>query len=335
MKQAIQLTDQQFADVLPDAVIVLDQQAKTLWWNLAAQNLFKLNTESHTGVHIDSLLNSFSFDNYFSEKIQKSVEIKLPENNIRLSISITPYSRQHYVLLAHNITHVHRLEKMRQDLIANVSHELRTPLTVIHGYLEILIDQFPDESSWQDIFKKIYQQSLRMESLVEDLLLLSLLETDYPEPDSYQEVHVAAMLTAIVNDAKILSGKKNHQIHLVADENLTLFGVEKELRSAFSNIIFNAIDYTPHNGQIEISWYGNKENIYFTVKDTGIGIDSRDIPRLTERFYRADKARSRVRGGTGLGLAIVKHVLIRHRAYLKIESELGKGSSFTCVFPKV
>lgn len=237
------------------------------------------------------------------------------------------------MMMNKNIIYMQRLEKMRRDLIANVSHELRTPLTVIHGYLETLIDQFPHQSPWQDIFNKIYQQSLRMESLIEDLLLLSRLETDLPESENYQEIPIAVLLKTIINDAQILSGKQNHQINLLADENLTLYGVEKELRSAFANIIFNAIDYTPSDGKIDIRWYSDQKNKYFVVEDTGIGIDKEHIPRLTERFYRADKARSRSRGGTGLGLAIVKHVLIRHHAHLEINSEVSKGSRFTCVFP--
>lgn len=231
------------------------------------------------------------------------------------------------------ITRMQHLEKMRRDLIANVSHELRTPLTVIHGYLETLIDQSLHQEPLQDIFNKIYQQTLRMESLIEDLLLLSRLETDLPESENYQEISIATLLKTIIHEAQILSGKQNHQINLSADENLTLYGVEKELRSAFANIIFNAIDYTLPGGQIDIRCYSNQKNKYFVVEDTGIGIDKEHIPRLTERFYRADKARSRVRGGTGLGLAIVKHVLIRHHAHLEINSEVGKGSRFTCVFP--
>lgn len=230
---------------------------------------------------------------------------------------------------------IHQLERMRQDFVANVSHELRTPLTVIHGYLETLLSQ--DLQTLRDpkkIFEQMYQQSLRMERLVEDLLLLSRLDTDLTESGKLQKVAVPYILRAIAEDAKILSGDRQHTIHLDLDENLEIPGVENELRSVFSNIIFNAINYTPAKGNIYVKWYQDAAHIYFKVTDTGIGIAAEHLPRITERFYRVDQDRSRQTGGTGLGLAIVKHALLRHKGQLLIESELGKGSTFTCVFLK-
>jgi len=226
------------------------------------------------------------------------------------------------------------LEKMRRDFVANVSHELRTPLTVIHGYLESLLEQANNETRpWKKIFEQMYQQTTRMENIIEDLLLLSRLESEMNENSATKKVNVAKLLRSICNEAKVLSGDSNHIFHLSVDFKLSIQGDEKEFCSMISNLVFNAVKYTPANGHIFIDWYRDADNAYLKIRDTGIGIAKKHIPRLTERFYRVDKARSRESGGTGLGLAIVKHVINRHNARLEIESEPGKGSIFTCIFP--
>jgi two-component system phosphate regulon sensor histidine kinase PhoR len=230
--------------------------------------------------------------------------------------------------------HIQNLERMRQDFVANVSHELRTPLTVIHGYLETLIDEKNIDNLHKKIFIQMQQQTLRMENLVENLLLLSHLESDEHEVEIKKPVNIANLLHLILQEAKILSGDFNHTLTLDSAADLILLSRTEDLRSLFSNIIFNAIKYTPAGGQINIKCYKENNHIIFQVKDTGIGIAPEHIPRLTERFYRVDPARSRESGGTGLGLAIVKHILIRHNAELKIKSECGKGSIFTCFFPE-
>lgn len=233
------------------------------------------------------------------------------------------------------VQHIQHLERIRQDFVANVSHELRTPLTVIHGYLEALLDQdLPKDKPWKKIFLQMHQQTLRMENLVENLLLLSRLESHEDDIKPEQEILVFDLLTTICHEAKELSGEANHHIQLEADPNLKLLGWKEELHSLFSNIIFNAVKYTPIKGKINIHWYKKNNQAYLTVQDTGIGIAEEHIPRLTERFYRVDPARSRASGGTGLGLAIAKHVLIRHQAKLEISSEPDQGSIFTCIFPK-
>ncbi len=233
------------------------------------------------------------------------------------------------------VEHIQHLERMRQDFVANVSHELRTPLTVIHGYLELLLDSSGNKNPKQlkTIFEEMNQQTTRMENLVENLLLLSRLENEQDTLKDAKAVDVKKILSSIVQEAKQLSGKSEHKIQLSADPTLKLRGIEDELRSLFSNIIFNAIKYTPAHGSINIEWFEKNHKAYFVVRDTGIGIAAKDIPRLTERFYRVDKARSRASGGTGLGLAIAKHVLMRHQGEFEIKSSLGKGSTFSCVFP--
>lgn len=243
-------------------------------------------------------------------------------------------SRRLPVLPDYVLSHIQHLEQVRQDFVANVSHELRTPLTVIHGYLETLLNQHFDETKpWKKIFLQMQQQTLRMENLIEDLLLLSHLETSEDENKTSEPVDVSDLLAIICDEAKALSSELKHCIQLKTTKNLGLLGHKNELRSLFSNIIFNAVKYTPSGGKIIIRWCNKNNGANFSVRDTGIGIAPEHIPRLTERFYRVDPARSRMSGGTGLGLAIAKHVLLRHEALLEIQSKPGKGSLFTCVFP--
>jgi two-component system, OmpR family, phosphate regulon sensor histidine kinase PhoR len=233
-------------------------------------------------------------------------------------------------------TRLEHLERVRQDFVANVSHELRTPLTVIRGYLEALLAR---ENEWdpelKKIFSQMYQHSIRMENLVSGLLLLSRLENDDQDPPAQQIVDVPNLLELLEQDAQTISRDlgRDHYFIFDVDPTLRLEGVEEELKSLFSNLIINAIRYTPIKGTITIRWFSNKGGPVFEVEDTGIGIPSEHIPRLTERFYRVDKARSRENGSTGLGLAIVKHVLLRHEGELQINSQVDKGSRFTCLFP--
>lgn len=230
--------------------------------------------------------------------------------------------------------HIKHLERVRRDFVANVSHELRTPLTVIQGYLESLLAQNLDETKpWKKIFTQMHQHSLRMANIIEDLLLLSILETDDYPLEEKSEIRVNEMLKILVEEARGVSGAKKHHITLKADAGVRLNGAENELKSLFSNLIVNAIKYTPAKGRIKVEWGVKNGQAIFTVTDTGIGIAKKQIPRITERFYRVDKGRSRESGGTGLGLAIVKHILLRHQAELIVESQLNKGSIFTCIFP--
>ncbi len=233
--------------------------------------------------------------------------------------------------------HIKHLERIRRDFVANVSHELRTPLTVIRGYLEMLNDkdqlnQFPEQ--WHKIFVQMYQHSLRMEHLIGDLLLLSHLENIEQTEAQHEKVNVDKLLATIYQDAFDLGKDKQHTIELIADAKVQLLADSDELKSLFSNLVFNAVKYTPPKGHIVISWQVKNKHPVFSVKDNGIGIEAKHIPRITERFYRVDKARSRASGGTGLGLAIVKHILLRHNAELHVDSALGTGSTFSCIFPQ-
>lgn len=327
------LSDRLLAEALPDALIVLTHDLHLCWWNKAAEKFFLL--EGTTSVnHAFNLLENENFNDFLITGAPTHVELPSPKvPSIMLSFSLLPYVENQRLLIAKDVTHTYLLENMRQDFIANVSHELRTPLTVLSGYIETLLNHEHDDTKpWKKILSQMQSQSLRMEHLVQDLLLLSRLETDQPDNTHWQKVAVSSLVKTICNDAKALSGDK-HQFHINLTEDLYVYGQVHELRSAFSNIIFNAVNYTPAQGHIYIDWYSKGDKAYLQVRDTGIGIEKKHIPRLTQRFYRIDKARSRAKGGTGLGLAIVKHVLIRHQGELIIESTVGKGSSFTCVFP--
>lgn len=227
--------------------------------------------------------------------------------------------------------HIAHLERMRQDFVGNVSHELRTPLTVIHGYLESFSDMSEDEmvSVPKSIIEQMFSQSVRMQSIIKDLLLLSQIEKS--ESQGQRKINVPKLIHKVISDAEMVSNGA-HVFTASIDEDLKIQGSKDELRSLFSNLIFNAIRYTPEGGEIKIGWRKHQKMAEFKVEDTGIGVAAKHIPRLTERFYRADKARSRSSGGTGLGLAIVKHVLLRHYGKLTVESELGVGSTFKCEF---
>ena len=252
--------------------------------------------------------------------------------HVILSVVLIP-SNQLVLLVAQDISHQRHIDKMRHDFVANVSHEIRTPLTVLQGYLELMEPDVAESlPQWSESVTEMKAQAYRMESLLEELLLLAKLENPDEDNSSHGQLAVSEVLKSLMSDAEQISGGK-HQFRLNVKDDVELFGNAKELRSCFGNLIFNAIRYSPDWGGITITAWKTKNSVHVQVKDQGIGIPQKHIPRLTERFYRVDKGRSRATGGTGLGLSIVKHVLIRHRAELLVESEFGKGSCFTCVFP--
>ncbi|MDA7086964.1 phosphate regulon sensor histidine kinase PhoR [Pseudomonas sp. SA3-5] len=326
---------QESTAALNDAVIMLDSNGNLEWWNRAAETLLGLKTPQDSGQAITNLLRDPRFVEYFERgSYLEPLELPSPLNDRRhLQFHITHYGNREHLMLVRDVTRLFQLEQMRKDFVANVSHELRTPLTVISGYLETLLDNVEDVNPrWLRALQQMQQQGGRMQSLLNDLLLLAKLEaTDYPSDN--QPVAVDLLLLSIKSDAQALSGERMHRISLEADPHLRLKGSEAELRSAFSNLVFNAVKYTPAQGEIHIRWWGDEQGAHLAVRDSGLGIEDKHLPRLTERFYRVDSSRASNTGGTGLGLAIVKHVLLRHRARLQIVSSLGQGSTFTCHFP--
>jgi two-component system phosphate regulon sensor histidine kinase PhoR len=243
------------------------------------------------------------------------------------------YSKNKKLMIVRDVTRIYNLERMRRDFVGNVSHELKTPLTVINGYLENLLDAESDNiKEWLVVLDQMHKQGERMQQIVDDLLLLSRLETE-DEDTQRDTVAVPVLIATIAEDLGSLMGEKKQTLNLDINDELWLYCAEKELYSTFTNLMVNAVKYTPADGKIDVRWYLEKDHPCFEVTDSGIGIAPEHLPRLTERFYRVDTGRSRDMGGTGLGLAIVKHVLIRHNAKLNITSQLEKGSRFKCIFP--
>ena len=328
---------QESTAALKDAVVMLDSDGNLEWWNRAAETLLGLKTPQDSGQPVTNLVRHPRFKEYFEQdSYAEPLDIPSPVNDhLRIQLYITRYGNNEHLMLVRDVTRIHQLEQMRKDFIANVSHELRTPLTVICGYLETLLDNVDDVNPrWKRPLSQMQQQGERMQTLLNDLLLLAKLEaTDYPSDN--QPVQVERLLRTVKSDAQALSGQRNQTITLEAHADVALKGSETELRSAFSNLVFNAVKYTPDGGSIRIRWWADASGAHLSVQDSGVGIDSKHLPRLTERFYRVDSSRHASTGGTGLGLAIVKHVLLRHRARLEISSVLGHGSTFTCHFAPV
>lgn len=320
------------ADAFPDATLVIDSHDVISWFSDSAAQLLDLKASLDRGQAVTNLIREPTFADWLSvqDRLQTTLDITCPtDDNIALQISAVRFRKNQRLLIFRNITELHNLDRMRHDLVANVSHELRTPLTVLLGYLEILKTR-PDDANPEAI-ERMYDQASQMHALLEDLLELSRLQ-DTERPASLDEVDIPAMLVQLEEQAEDLS-KGRHSLRFKVAADLKLYGVEADLRSAFQNLIVNAINYTPADGKITVSWQQTGDHLVLSVKDSGVGIPHRDIPRITERFYRVGDDRNRETGGTGLGLAIVKHVLLSHAAKLEVTSTPGKGSEFRCVFP--
>jgi len=326
---------QEVARALPDAIVVLNENDSIEWCNRVAMNYLGIHSSNDIGQPLINIVRHPQLVKYIAGKDESDpVLVPSPVNgNMILSVRLIDYGNDQHLLIARDVTHLQRIEKMRRDFVANVSHEMRSPLTVISGYLETLKGEHGESlQPWENIFGQMSEQAVRMQHLVEDLLLLAKLESnDYVA--QRDKVNVPQLLSILLNEAKALSGDR-HKIQLNVDETLWLEGNSTEIHSAFSNLVSNAIRYTPSDGNITINWFKDGNHACFSVEDSGVGIQSQHIPRLTERFYRVDVARSRHTGGTGLGLAIVKHILQRHGATLHIESEPDEGSLFRCDFPQ-
>lgn len=326
--------EQELANALIEGIVVLDENAIILWWNQAGKRLLGLRNE-HIGLSIRDILKGSGLRRLFLVPDEPIVMVrKSGRKSLHLSVSLTHYQDKKQLLTIQNITRQRRAEMMRKDFVGNVSHELRTPLTVFRGYLELLSEQ-PEALVGQEktVLEQMNEQCHRMETLINGVLLLSRLEDDEPDLSTYETVSMSSLLLDIVEDAKRLCHGE-HEFVLDIDETLLLHGHPMELRSLFSNLIYNAVRYTPSPGKIKVTWRTEGENSFFSVQDNGSGIAGKHLDKVTQRFYRVDKSRPyHAGGGTGLGLAIVKHVLLRHEAELKIESTLGEGSTFSCVFP--
>ncbi|MGD8417932.1 MAG: phosphate regulon sensor histidine kinase PhoR [Pseudomonadales bacterium] len=321
-------------DSLPDSAIIVDRHGNIENLNNAAQEMLRL-TPTDRGNHLSSLVRDLEFNALVKGQIDGDlVEFASPFNaDKRLEARRIEMDDGYAMILVRDVTELNRLLSMRQDFIANVSHELRTPLTVIVGYIETLMNEELDEATTRGLVGKLLSPTTRMRALVDDLLLLTRLESSpNPSQDELTSVDMGVVLNAIAADARMLSSGR-HDIQVEIGTRTHVLGIDSELHSACLNLVTNAVRYSPDGGPIRISWTEVPDGARFAVEDHGMGIPKEHISRITERFYRVDLAQSRVRGGTGLGLAIVKHVLKRHNTFLQVESELGKGSTFFCVFP--
>ncbi len=325
------------AEALPDGVILLDNHYYIRWLNSAACRQFMLEADRDVGTLAEQLIRQTEFHAFLAAyrggAAPDPILLRVGINGTDRILSVVLIAfADGTLLLSRDVTELERSKTVHRDFIANVSHELRTPLTVITGFLEQLTDEAaPDPETVRGFHKLMAEQADRMNRLVADLLTLSRLENDC-QPPRDESVDMSALLTSLVADAQALSGGR-HTIATVEVAPSRLRGSADELRSAFGNLVFNAVRYTPAGGTITIDWRIADGSPLFAVTDTGIGIPPEHIPRLTERFYRVDKGRSTAAGGTGLGLAIVKHVLARHGGTLQIRSVPGQGSTFCARLP--
>ena len=322
-------------DALPDAVIVVTETGDIDNLTRAAGQLLNLHTRDR-GHSLASLVRQPEFIALSKGQIDGDlVEFTSPLNDaVRLEARRVLMGDDLALLLVRDVTQLNRLLSMRQDFIANVSHELRTPLTVIVGYVETLLSEDLDRATTLDLVEKLRSPTTRMRALVDDLLLLTRLESSpNPSGDEVDLVDMRSLMNAIASDARALSAGR-HEISCEAESTASVIGIDHELHSACLNLVTNAVRYSPDGGNIAVKWEDVEGGARFSVSDQGIGIPPEHISRITERFYRVDLAKSRVRGGTGLGLAIVKHVLKRHHSELQIESVLARGSTFYCDFPE-
>ncbi|HEY4750117.1 MAG TPA: phosphate regulon sensor histidine kinase PhoR [Steroidobacteraceae bacterium] len=318
---------------LPNGVVILNAQREIMWFNRMAARLLNLRRTADLGMRIENLLREPQFVRYLAGGDFSNAVVIRPASggDCYLSLQVAPYGDGQLLLLVSDVSRQLRLEAVRRDFVANASHELRSPLTVISGYLETLGQDAQLDADLLGPITEMRRQAERMTAIIRDLLALSRLE-ETDQVDGGEPIDVAALLALLRKDV-LARPVHPRDVRVRIDSAAQLLGDEPEIHSAFSNLVDNAAKYTPAEGSIEMRWWQDGEGGHFSVSDTGFGIPSEHIPRLTERFYRVDAGRSRVTGGSGLGLAIVKHVLQRHGGTLEVQSALGVGSTFTCHFP--
>lgn len=315
------------AESLPDAVVLTTEEGAIFWCNGLAQQHLGLRWPEDNGQNILNLLRYPEFSRYLRQRDFARPLTLILNNHRHLEFRVMPYSEGQWLMVARDVTQMHQLEGARRNFFANVSHELRTPLTVLQGYLEMMNDSVLEGPTRSKALHTMQEQTRRMDSLVKQLLTLSRIEAA-PAIDLQEKVDVPMMLHLLQREAETLSNGR-HEIHFHTDPHLRVYGNDEQLRSAISNLVYNSVNHTPSGTRIDISWLRDKNGAHFRVKDNGPGIAPEHIPRLTERFYRVDKARSRSTGGSGLGLAIVKHALSHHNSRLEIASVPDIETSFS------
>ena len=336
-KNLVSTLDQftQAAEALMDGVVALNESNEIIWSNRRSQVMLNLNSKKDTGQPINYIFRNTDLISYLEKgNYEESIKINLEASNTKtIEIKIVMFGEKQKVLIAKDISQAIKIESDRKEFISNVSHELKTPLTVISGFIETLEDMFTiSGKEHKNILKMMGDQAYNMSKLIDDLLLLSNVESSIFQNRS-EKLLINTIMSKIKKNISILDAK-NHKIKYQIDSSLTIYGSKKEIESAFLNLITNAVRYTEKEGFISISWGLINGLPIFEVRDTGSGIEQKHINRITERFYRVDKDRSRDTGGTGLGLSIVKNIIKKHDGELKITSDIGKGSSFKLIFNK-
>lgn len=339
-KRVLQQTLKKFRDassVLPDAVVVFDEHGNISWANKLSGHLLGIYTQRDVGQRITNILRSPKFVEALDAHDIEPLNIDIPaplQMEQMLNLKIVDLSQNTRMLVARDITRLTNINKGQKDFVSNVSHELKTPLTVMRGYLEMLREspELPDKLMRP--FDDMMAQTQRMQSIIEDLLYLAKLEGQPIDiiAESHTPISIDDLIDTVMDTAKPLAKQNNQTLHIDIDTDLSVIGNTSELQIAFNNLVINALRYTPEGGKIKVKWFERDQHAVFSVQDNGIGIAPNQIDRITERFYRVDQGRSRAKGGTGLGLAIVKNILDRHQAKLTIESNLGSGSRFECIF---
>ena len=336
-KNLVSTLDQftQAAEALMDGVVALNESNEIIWSNRRSQVMLNLNSKKDTGQPINYIFRNTDLISYLEKgNYEESIKVNLEASNTKtIEIKIVMFGEKQKVLIAKDISQAIKIESDRKEFISNVSHELKTPLTVISGFIETLEDMFTiSGKEHKNILKMMGDQAYNMSKLIDDLLLLSNVESSIFQNRS-EKLLINTIMSKIKKNISILDAK-NHKIKYQIDSSLTIYGSKKEIESAFLNLITNAVRYTDKDGFISISWGLINGLPIFEVRDTGSGIQQKHINRITERFYRVDTDRSRDTGGTGLGLSIVKNIIKKHDGELKITSAIGKGSSFKLIFTK-
>ena len=336
-KNLVSTLDQftQAAEALMDGVVALNESNEIIWSNRRSQVMLNLNSKKDTGQPINYIFRNTDLISYLEKgNYEESIKVNLEASNTKtIEIKIVMFGEKQKVLIAKDISQAIKIESDRKEFISNVSHELKTPLTVISGFIETLEDMFTiSGKEHKNILKMMSDQAYNMSKLIDDLLLLSNVESSIFQNRS-EKLLINTIMSKIKKNISILDAK-NHKIKYQIDSSLTIYGSKKEIESAFLNLITNAVRYTDKDGFISISWGLINGLPIFEVRDTGSGIEQKHINRITERFYRVDTDRSRDTGGTGLGLSIVKNIIKKHDGELKITSAIGKGSSFKLIFNK-
>ena len=342
LKQKIRTIEQQHDHFIeafqasPNGIVMLDEGDHIEWCNSIAERFFGISFKRDVMQRINFLIRRPEFIQYLQKRNFDDpllLERMGPDSSLSLMLQAFPFGQNRHLVLIQDVTDLQKADAMRRDFVANVSHEMRTPITVLMGFLETVQSLDLKKEQQDQYFEMMMSQAQRMKSLVEDLLMLANLEAN-TLPATNATVKMETLMALLKNDAQALSQGK-HALNFNANSSMNLLGDEREILSAFGNLVSNAIRYTPDIGSINIAWNVNADGQgEFSVTDTGPGIAAEHLPRLTERFYRIDRSRSRDTGGTGLGLAIVKHIANRHQAQLVIESTPGRGSKFTLRFPK-